>query len=62
MIYPHTTTHMVIQKDFTIIDKNAYSNPFPPSSIMLWNSLPEDVVILSDFNLFKQRITEFYFS
>ena len=32
---------------------NAYSNSFFPSSIRLWNSLPEDAIILSDFNLFK---------
>ena len=36
---------------------NAYSNSFLPSSIKLWNSLRDDVVIVSDLNHFKQGIT-----
>ena len=36
---------------------NAYSNSFLPSSIKLWNSLPDDVVIVTDLNHFKQGIT-----
>ena len=36
---------------------NAYSNSFLPSSIKLWNSLPDDVVAVTDLNHFKQGIT-----
>jgi len=55
---PHHSTRGHSQKFLQLPTRiNAYYNSFFPKSIRLWNSLPEDIVTQSDFNLFKQQVT-----